>query len=196
MSGSPEREALRAELRSRRTAIPPVARAAASGAIAGRLLAWDRVRDAAVLAVFRATAEEPEIEAVARQAIEDGRTVVVPAFDPKLRGYRFVRQDPGGTWETGPYGIAQPAGRAEFDPARIALTLVPGLGFDGEGNRLGHGAGHYDRLLAGCPALRVGVAFETQRVGRIPPRPGDEAMDWIVTEAGRFECARREKGER
>jgi 5-formyltetrahydrofolate cyclo-ligase len=196
MNGTSEREALRIELRSRRAAIPPDSRNAASQAIAELLLAWDRVRAAAVLAVFRATAEEPEIGPVAGQALESGRIVVVPAYDPDHRGYRFVRQAPGGSWERGPFGIAQPAGGEPFDAGRIVLALVPGLGFDGEGNRLGHGAGHYDRLLAGCPAVRVGVAFDVQRVGRIPPRPGDESMDWIVTESGRFECTRHQKGVR
>lgn len=195
MNGTGEREALRAELRTRRSALPPADRAAGSGAIAELLLAWDRVREAAVLAAFCATPEEPEIGAVARQVLEDGRTLVAPAYDPDLRGYRFVRQRPGGRWERGPFGIVQPAGGEPFDAGRIVLALVPGLGFDPGGNRLGHGAGHYDRLLAGCPALRVGVAFDCQRVERIPSRSGDEPMDWIVTESGRVACARRKRGE-
>lgn len=68
-----------------------------------------------------------------------------------------------------------------------ALALVPGVGFDQSGTRLGRGQGFYDRALA---ALRrtgdlcvVGLAFECQIVPELPSDPWDQAMDYVITES-------------
>ena len=64
------------------------------------------------------------------------------------------------------------------------LVLVPGVGFDRAGNRLGRGGGHYDRtFVAGGPRL-VGVCFQLQLVERVPHDSRDRPMDAIVTERG------------
>jgi 5-formyltetrahydrofolate cyclo-ligase len=63
------------------------------------------------------------------------------------------------------------------------IVLVPLLAFDGDGGRLGYGGGYYDRSLAGLPGtLAVGLAFEAQRVDRVPMGPMDESLDLVVTE--------------
>ena len=67
------------------------------------------------------------------------------------------------------------------------LILVPLLGFDRTGARLGYGKGHYDRTLAGfaekgITPMLVGVAFSVQEVARIPREPHDVRLDCIVTE--------------
>src|SRR5262249_62364793 len=68
-------------------------------------------------------------------------------------------------------------------PGRDALFLVPGLGFDPGGTRLGRGGGHYDRALAHHPAaLRIGLARETQILSSLPRDPWDQPMDAVVTE--------------
>jgi 5-formyltetrahydrofolate cyclo-ligase len=61
-------------------------------------------------------------------------------------------------------------------------VLVPGLGFDVNGGRLGRGGGFYDRLLAAGTACRVGVAFECQVVEALPLEPHDRRMEFIITE--------------
>lgn len=67
--------------------------------------------------------------------------------------------------------------------------VVPMLAFDAAGHRLGYGAGHYDRTLAGLRVqegiLAVGFAFEAQRVeNRLPTEPTDQPLDMIVTDQG------------
>jgi len=67
------------------------------------------------------------------------------------------------------------------------LVIVPLLGFDDDGNRLGRGKGWYDRFLALQPkALKVGVAFETQRVESIPVEVHDVALDVVCTERATY----------
>ncbi len=77
------------------------------------------------------------------------------------------------------------------DPAALLATpgvvLVPLLGFDRRGHRLGYGQGYYDRTLralraAGSIKLAIGIAFALQEVEEVPAGPADEPLDAIVTE--------------
>ena len=64
------------------------------------------------------------------------------------------------------------------------MVVVPCVAVDPSGNRLGFGAGYYDRALAGpSPVIRLGVAFEVQVVDRIEPAPWDVPLDVVVTES-------------
>jgi 5-formyltetrahydrofolate cyclo-ligase len=80
----------------------------------------------------------------------------------------------------GRFGIRQPApGRRPEEPD---LVVVPGLAFTGAGNRLGRGAGYYDRFLSMIPptTFKIGVCFEFQKVAEIPCQPHDVRMDVVV----------------
>jgi 5-formyltetrahydrofolate cyclo-ligase len=67
--------------------------------------------------------------------------------------------------------------------------LIPLVGFDGQGHRLGYGGGFFDRTLAAWKPrpLAIGVGFELGRLATITPAPHDQPMDLIITEAGVFE---------
>lgn len=87
------------------------------------------------------------------------------------------------------FGVRAPSPDAE--ETFPDLVLVPLLGFDHFGGRIGYGAGHYDRTLAALRAKKsivaAGLAYEVQRVARIPSEPHDQALDWIVTESAAYE---------
>lgn len=68
------------------------------------------------------------------------------------------------------------------DWQRIDLAIVPGIAFDRRGQRIGYGAGYYDRLLPHLLARRVGLCFEDQLCDHLPADPHDIAMHWIITE--------------
>lgn len=69
---------------------------------------------------------------------------------------------------------------------RSTALLVPLVGFDADGFRLGYGGGYYDRTLAVLEPkpLTIGIGFELGRLETIHPQPHDVPMDAIVTEAG------------
>lgn len=60
--------------------------------------------------------------------------------------------------------------------------IIPGLGFDRSGNRLGRGKGHYDRFLQNYEGLKIGVCFEEQLCKEVPSEVHDIKMDYVVTE--------------
>lgn len=67
----------------------------------------------------------------------------------------------------------------------IDVIIMPLLSFDSHGNRLGRGAGWYDRLLGQHPdATRIGIAYSLQYVDVIPTEPHDHPLDYTITEQG------------
>ena len=65
------------------------------------------------------------------------------------------------------------------------LILIPGVVFDGQGNRAGYGKGFYDRYLTAHPeCVRAGIAYRMQVTGQIPAEPQDVRMQYLVTEHG------------
>jgi len=90
-------------------------------------------------------------------------------------------------WKKGAFGIPEPnpAYAEEVDPEQIDLVICPCTAFDREYNRLGMGAGYYDRYLEKCEnAYLVAVAFDIQEAREVPVCEYDVKMKAVITEAG------------
>lgn len=107
----------------------------------------------------------------------------LPVVIEKLQPLEFWNWTPETKMRLGAWNIPVPAARAAVRPTAL---LVPLLGFDDAGFRLGYGAGYYDRTLAAIEPkpLTIGVGFEMSRLHTIFPQPHDIPMDAVVTEAG------------
>ena len=83
------------------------------------------------------------------------------------------------------FGVPEPLGNEiTADPADIEVALIPLLGFDSRGNRIGYGAGYYDRFLSQHTHFpTIGVAFTVQKCDTIPHEPTDQTLDAVVTES-------------
>ncbi|MDZ7926787.1 MAG: 5-formyltetrahydrofolate cyclo-ligase [Agrobacterium sp.] len=85
------------------------------------------------------------------------------------------------------FGTTGPGEGAEvLDPD---ILLMPLSAFDGEGQRIGYGAGHYDRAIArlhgkGRVPILIGVAFDCQEVPSVPAEPHDVPLQAVLTESG------------
>jgi len=98
----------------------------------------------------------------------------------------YRRWSPGEPLETGLFGLREPQPSApDVSPT---LILTPLLAFDGLGNRLGYGKGHYDRALGRLRqdgrAFACAVAYHGQMLDAVPAEPHDQPLDWAITEAG------------
>jgi 5-formyltetrahydrofolate cyclo-ligase len=123
------------------------------------------------------------LHALVRRLVDQGAAAALPVVVEKRQPLEFWAWRPGAPLERGVWGIPIPAVREVVQPTAL---LVPLVGFDGEGYRLGHGGGYYDRTLAAMEPkpLKIGVGYELGRLESIQPQPHDIPMDAIVTEAG------------
>ena len=85
-----------------------------------------------------------------------------------------------------PYGIPEPQTSSLRSPRQLDLLLIPLVGFDGEGNRLGMGGGYYDRAIheigSWKPVFKLGVAFSFQALTKLPTASWDRRLDAVITE--------------
>jgi len=95
-----------------------------------------------------------------------------------------VREYPVTRWQRGAHGIDEPPGDWTIvDPAQLDVIFVPGLAYGCSGERIGMGAGYFDRYLLKAPqALRVALSRDAELFPRLEQNPWDQAVDWIFTE--------------
>ncbi len=188
-----QKAALRARILERRRALPPDRHAALSAAICRRAVELPPYRAAATVHTYLGVvAGEVATLNLLEHAWAEGKRVVCPRIGPEDRlESREVRSM--ADFVDGPMGLREPdpARTPLVDPAEVDVVIVPGIGFDRRGRRIGFGAGYYDRFLSTTDAIRVGLAFSLQMVPRIPQGPDDETVDWIVTETEVFDCSPR-----
>ncbi len=115
-----------------------------------------------------------------------GYGLCLPVMQGRTKPLLFRAYSPGDHLGSAEWDIQEPlAGAAEIDPD---ILLVPLLAFDAAGNRLGYGAGHYDRSIAGLkqhkPIVTVGLAFDQQHIDAVPHLEYDEPLDWVLTPSG------------
>lgn len=185
-SSAATRDALRRDLRARRRALPPTARIAAAEALAARLLALPFAPDSGHVAGYWASDGEIALH-VWQLRLPPGLRYCLPVLaDEGL--LRFAPWRPGEDLVANRYGIPEPAAGETLPASAMALIVVPLVGFDAAGHRLGMGGGWYDRSLAfrrdaGAPPWLVGAGFATQRVDALPTEAWDVPLDAVCTES-------------
>lgn len=125
-----------------------------------------------------------EIDPLPVMAVHDG-PVVVPVIMGKGQALTFHRWQPGCAMIEGPFGAMVPADAEALVPQ---VLIVPMVGFDARGFRLGYGGGFYDRTLAALRAAgrvtALGFAYGAQEVPALPVDDHDQRLDAVVTERG------------
>lgn len=127
---------------------------------------------------------EVDLGPVLERLVAAGFDCALPVVQGRSKPLVFRRWRPGDALAEAPFGLREPLDTATEVSPRI--LLVPLLAFDRMGRRLGYGGGYYDRTLSGLrsggAATAVGIAFAAQELAEVPAGPGDERLDWIVTE--------------
>lgn len=172
---------LRNELRARRRALDAPLRQRAAQAAHARLMASPEVFAARHIAAYWAHGNELSVAGALYEKVSQGAHVYLPRVNASDR-LDFVDAGALDALEPGAFGIMEPTGPA-CDLSRIEIVLVPGLGFDRRGHRLGSGRGYYDRALAGVThALVIGVGYDWQLIDdELPEEAHDRPMDIIAT---------------
>lgn len=159
-----------------------------SSAICRRLEGLSALQNANMILSYQATEQEVDLSAFHHWASKQGKRIAFPVSYPAGRMEAYLPKDPK-SWERGRYGIWTPIPeRSErIAPEKLDAVILPCVGFDERGRRLGHGGGYYDRYLPQCPqAVRILAAFEAQRLDRVRADDYDQSAQVIVTEHGAF----------
>lgn len=142
-------------------------------------------KKAEIIMVFLSLPSEIDTATICLKAWQDRKRVLAPRVSWEQRRMipveiRSLTHDLTIT----DLGLREPAAGTPFLPSLIDLVIVPGLGFDEYGNRLGRGRGFYDRFLA-TPDFKgtaCGLAFEAQFMDQLPTGPLDRTVDMLVTD--------------
>ncbi len=175
---------LRARLRAARRALPRRQRAHAARRAAARLLALRSLRRCCRWALYLPVGAELDTAPLAHALHRRGATVLVPVIKPGHHLW-WVQWTPETPLMRAAHGIYRPRrSTPRYRAGQLQVMVLPLLGFDRRGTRLGAGGGYYDRIparLAGRP-LRVGYGYAMQAVAALPRDPWDVPLDLIITE--------------
>ncbi len=190
------RDQWRKRLRAQRAQLPASERIAAATALAATLEQLPEFLVDTRIAGYWAVRGEMPLLAAFASLRSRGQTYCLPILsdDGTLR---FAPWQPGATLATNRFGIPEPdvAQDRQFTAKDLDVVLVPLVGFDRRGNRLGSGGGWYDRSFAflrdlARPAhpVLVGIGYHFQEVANLAPESWDIRMDFIATDHELIDC--------
>lgn len=177
------KRALREKIIVERKRISPDHASQASKAIAEFLLSI--IPNGLNVAGYYPTNGEIDIKESLNKLSAKGNTVSLPTISDTGKILKFRIYSPHFPLIEGKYGIFCPPPQApEITPD---IVIVPMVGFDKEGHRLGYGGGYYDATLAYLRSrneklLAIGVAYAAQSIEKIPIHNGDQKINMLVTE--------------
>jgi 5-formyltetrahydrofolate cyclo-ligase len=177
-----EKEVLRQMLRDRRWSLSSRDREKMSRAICSHLR--DVVAESEEVMVY--CAKEPEVETFwfIRYLIDSGIPVVVPIIQKHDTSLRLSYLEDTASLVQSTFRVPEPIGsEIPADPQDVTSAVIPMLGYDLSGGRLGYGAGYYDRFLSENRHIRtIGIAYSIQETEKVPVDVYDIGMDVIINE--------------
>ncbi len=189
-----QKSELRKQVLTQREALSFDERAALSRIITERIFAMPEYQNAKTVLGYMNFASEFVSELWVRQALADGKTLLLPRVNRDCKELELYRVDGLATQlQQGSWGILEPVPeRCERlkELNAVEFALLPGVAYTRQGARLGYGGGFYDKLLARIeprPTL-VAAAYALQVVAEIPQEPTDIRVAWVVTEQEMISC--------
>ena len=175
-----EKRRLRREMIARRDALPEAYVAAADQSIREQVLSLPAYARAKSVFLYVSVPGEPDTRVILEQALSVGKRVYVPKCRDKGT-MLAVRIRDVSDLAPGAYGIPEPVSWEETAPAKdLDLILVPCVAASRRGDRLGHGAGYYDRFLACGGEKAVCLCYEKMLCDHIPVEPTDVVLPLVI----------------
>lgn len=161
-----------------------------SSKIKEKLFKLDAFRDASTILFYVSYGNEVFTHDMIKECLAAGKKIVVPISNKKNRSLILSELRNWDDLEIGSYGILEPRKECikKFSIGEIDLIVVPGVAFDKNGNRIGHGKGYYDNLLKNSKCVSIGLAFEMQIVDGISIDENDIPVDIVITNKEIINC--------
>lgn len=182
MTQAEEKQAFRSSVRRASGAMSAEEKHWQSQAVCKKLCSMDVFLSSNTVLFYMPLADECDISEAVRFHTRRGGLALFPKCvgDNRLELYLPCEKD---ALIKGRYGIMEPDPEMSrrMDFYEVDCAIVPGVAFDIECNRLGRGAGYYDRLLASADVYTVGVAFDCGIVERVPHGEKDMPVDCVIS---------------
>ena len=187
----PTKKLLRDHARALRSALSPAEISEKSERICRNVL--DVLDGTNPLLVYASKPPEVNTQALIGRLILQGKTVIVPIIEKDTKTLRLSYLNDPAVLQESTFRVPEPVGHELPALASdVKAVIIPMVAFDKLGNRLGYGAGYYDRFLASHPHItRIGLAFACQELEEIPADATDAGMDIIVTDTSIIHCRSR-----
>ena len=186
---SENKQSIKAEVRklclSQRANLGELERKSRSWMIQQKLQNLPEFQQAQTVMLFLNFRDEVETTALAEETLLCRKKLILPRCAPHGVLLPIEVRDLAVDIEPGLWGIREPKLKLDqVDPSEIDLVIVPGAGFDLQGNRLGYGGGYYDRffMLVNPSTPRIAIAFECQIIAQVPVDKYDAKMTMLITE--------------
>jgi 5-formyltetrahydrofolate cyclo-ligase len=176
---------LRKKVLGKRDSIPPSERKKKDALIMQSLFNLHEFKTAKTILFYASFRTEVDTFNIIEESLKMGKNVLVPKVDKERHRLRLYEIKSLRELSTGYMGIPEPSlpdkRLRELNDAD--LIIIPGVGFDLSGNRLGYGAGYYDILLSDMKKVPfIALAYEEQLIDAIPSEMHDVKVDIIVTD--------------
>ena len=167
-------------------ALSPLEKSQAESVMLESLLNWEVFKNAGVIHIFISKPDEPDTRPIIEHCWSSGKKIAVPVVLPDTFDLFHSEIKSFDDLVSGMYGTQEPSSerRIKMNPEIFDLVIVPGVAFDRQGGRLGHGKGYYDRFLEGTRAFRLALAFDCQLLKTVPTEIHDVPMNAILSESG------------
>ena len=182
------KQEIRSSIQSNRLALSPHQVEEFSAQIRVPFLSLETYARAGTIGCYVSVKNEVDTKGIILDALSKGKRVSVPLTGPEgaLSHVEIRSLD---ELKPARFGLLEPStsNTDEICPGELDLVVVPGVGFDKSCNRIGFGAGYYDRYLEQVPASKVGLAYDFQILEEVPTESHDVQLDIVITQSSIFE---------
>ena len=186
MTSNPEKAALRKHLLEQRDSISFDLMEIHSSKIFSKLIKTKIISEAKSIGCYYSIGSEVRTQEIINHFLSENKSVSLPKVSQDSMSFRRIENL--SRLEKGEYDISEPKDNAPIEQNHD-VVLVPCIGLDKSGNRIGYGVGFYDKYLGGKDVTKIALAYSKQIVKTIPASIDDVKMDWIITEKDIFKIS-------
>ncbi len=151
-----------------------------SQSIVRKLLGLSAIKEARTIMLYCSLPDEVYTMDLIHRLKKMGKDIVLPVVTSDTE-MELRRYESDNDLHTGYYNIPEPCGEKYTETENIDVAIIPGMGFDKNGNRMGRGKGYYDRFLSGMKHIyKIGICFPFQIFDTIPTNRNDIPMDIVI----------------
>ncbi len=179
MTLNPEKAALRKHLLEKRDSISFDLMEIHSEKIVSKLMKTKIISEAKSIGCYYSIGSEVQTVDLITRLLDEKKSVSLPVISNSAMSFRIIEDIM--KLEKNEFDIPEPKDNAIIQEKHDVI-LIPCVGLDNEGNRIGYGQGFYDKYLEGDNAIKIALSYSKQIVKSIPVSDNDIKMDWIITE--------------